>query len=174
MAAKRDRLSGYAEVVDGDSFKAWSQGNEEHWRICRDNQVYIEANFRTARKRKPSYTNIDSYRVETRHEVTFIIRGGYQQRKFTTGAYKFYGGEVATLRDILGMFKTGHLFTLAAMAIQDELRDKATSLQLIEADDIYDWQYDSLSDFDRAYKRFRQNLALFQELSDSVRDIQPR
>ncbi len=163
MTAKRDRLSNYAEVVDKQTpeIKAWSQ-DDGLWKICRENQPYVEASFRTTRERKEDWSGIKAFRIETRQYVTFTVRGGYGQGEFITEEHYFWGGEVATLRKVLEMFKTGHLFTIATMGIEDALRGKATDLQLITAGDIYDWQYDQLTEFERRWKRFRQYLELHE------------
>ena len=164
MSAHRDKYSGYAEVVFDEDFKAWCQ-NDNLWRLCQDNQVMAEAHFHTTRERRDDWSGKCAYKVITTHHVAFTVRGRFGDEPFTTNEYTLYGGEVAAVREILRMLANGHLFEMARSDMYNAQKQAGVDdYQRICADDIYDARYDSLTDFERAQKRFAQNLSLLRRM----------
>jgi hypothetical protein len=161
MSARRDR-DNYAEVRLNDDVHAWIQGDT--WRVCKNDQVFAELSFETQRKRRDDLSGRKKYKISTEHEVTLTVRGGYRV-EFQAKSLRFYGGEVATVRQILKMFESGHLFDLARLDAWSECKaNGATDLQLIEADDVYDWRYDSRTDFENKQMALRQHIELLNSL----------
>jgi len=163
MAPRRDG-DNYTETKLNGSIKAWSQ-DESHWRIVKDHSVYASLNFETQRTRRRDLSGRKKYRMVTEHNVTVMVRSSYRKEYTMTEPLRFYGGEIATVHKLLEMFESGHLFDLARLEIADKARKAgATTLQLIEADDIYDWRWDERTNWENRQLALDQHIKLLEQL----------
>lgn len=155
----------YTEAKLNESIKAWSQ-DEGHWRIVKDHSVYAALDFKTQRTRRMDLSGRRKWRVVTEHNVTVMVRSSYRKEYRMTEPLRFYGGEVATVRRVLEMFESGHLFDLARFEVADKARRTgATTLQLIEADDVYDWRWDERTDWDNKRLALDKHVRLLERLT---------
>lgn len=163
MSAHRDG-DNYTEVKLNDSVHAWSQ-DAGQWRIVKDHSVYAELVFETKRMRRQDLSGRKKYRVITEHRVSVTVRSSYRKEYTIAESMLMRGGEVASVKDLLAWFESGHLFNLARLDAQNKARqDGATSLQMIEADDVYDWQYDSRTDWENDRMRLDKHIRLLERL----------
>ena len=161
MAARRN-YSNYAEVRHDVDTYAWSQ-DKGLWKLCHRNSVAADVVLETTKTRREDMTGLKAFRVVTEHDVSVTLRTTYGD--YTLNSLHFYGGEVAALKSLLGMFASGHLFRLAKLDAEDTARKRGAShLQRLEADDVYDWQYDSRTDFENERERLAQFVQLLGRL----------
>lgn len=163
MTPRRDYCN-MAKVKLNDDIHAWSQDSGQ-WRIVKDHSVCAELVFETQRMRRQDLSGVKKYRVITEHRVTMTLRPSYGKEYTVSEPLLMRGGEVAAVRDLLTWFASGHLFNMARLDAQNQLHKiGATSLQLIEADDVYDWRYDDRSEFENDRMRLDKHVRLLEKL----------
>jgi len=170
MTARRDKWSGYTEIkTDDESTYAWSQ-DKGAWKFVKDHSVYADVKIETIRKRTRDLSGRKKFKVIVKQKVTVTARAGYGVGvQYTSQEMEFYGGEVKTVKMLLGMFESGALFNQVRFDVQIELRKlNATSLQMIVADDVYDYKYDDRSDFENERLRLRKNVELLRRLESQT------
>lgn len=164
MTPKRDYCN-MAKVKLNDDIHAWSQDSGQ-WRIIKDHSVCAELDFETKRIRRRDLSGIKKFKVVTEHRVTMTVRSSWKKEHVISEPFLMHGGEVAAVRDLLIWFASGHLFNMARLDAQNQLyKAGATGLQMIEADDIYDWRYDDRSDFENDRMRLDKHVRLLEKLS---------
>lgn len=163
MTPRRDCCN-MAKVKLNDDIHAWSQDSGQ-WRIVKDHSVCAELAFETKRMRRRDLSGVKKFRVVTEHQVTVTVRSSWKKEYTISEPFLMRGGEVAAVRDLLTWFASGHLFSVARLDVQNQAHGLgATPLQLIEADDIYDWRYDDRSEFENDRMRLDKHVRLLEKL----------
>lgn len=163
MTARRDWY-GMARVGSEDGVHAWNQ-NDDTWRVVKGYVVVATFTLETHRHRREDLSGRKAYRMYTEHDVTITVCAGYN-KEYTLQPLRFYGGEVATIKQILKMFEEGHIFDAARIDAHSEARKLgATDLQLIQANDTYDWRrYEERTDWENKRLALRQYVELVEKL----------
>lgn len=160
----RRNYCNYTEVKLNDDIHAWSQ-DTGRWMVVKDHSVCAELVFETKRMRRRDLSGVKKFRVITEHQVTVTVRSSWKKEHTLSEALLMRGGEVAAVQDLLTWFASGHLFNVARLDAQNQLHKiGATSLQLIECDDVYDWRYDDRSDFENDRLRLDKHVRLLEKL----------
>jgi len=110
------------ELVDGD-IRIWNQDapddrNWKRWLLVDNGYGEMEIYTRTTRKRGVDYSGGKQYRVNTKTEYYFVVRGN--SREFTTDASRMWAGERSTLRELCRMYKNGELWKRISMDAETE------------------------------------------------------